>query len=136
MPLFHIAVLVAMTSLGLLALQPVEAHQALVTIRELCRISHVVDRRREPVGAVPMRHFAQLPQRVLQPLAQALKTLGKAYRSRLPVRVRQHEVIDQVRKTLSLYRSEEHTSELQSLRHLVCPLLLSKQKTTQRHLSC
>src|ERR1022692_2610620 len=103
MPLFHIAVLVAMTSLGLLALQPVEAHQALVTIRELCRISHVVDRRREPVGAVPMRHFAQLPQRVLQPLAQALKTLGKAYRSRLPVRVRQHEVIDQVRKTLSLY---------------------------------
>src|ERR1035437_3279403 len=103
MPLFHIAVLVAMTSLGLLALQPVEAHQALVTIRELCRMSHVVDRGREPVGAVPMRHFAQLPQRVLQPLAQALKTLGKAYRARLPVRVRQHEVIDQVRKTLSLY---------------------------------
>src|ERR1035438_4479755 len=103
MPLFHIAVLVAMTSLGLLALQPVEAHQAFVTISEICRISHVVDRRREPVGAMPIRHFAQLPQRVLQPFAQALKALGKAHRSRLPVRVRQHEVIDQVRKTLSLY---------------------------------
>src|SRR5262245_28232440 len=28
----------------------------------------------------------------------------------------------------SLYRSEEHTSELQSLRHLVCRLLLEKKK--------
>src|ERR1039458_10545745 len=30
-----------------------------------------------------------------------------------------------------LYRSEEHTSELQSLRHLVCRLLLEKKK--QKH---
>src|SRR5262245_62800397 len=29
----------------------------------------------------------------------------------------------------SVYRSEEHTSELQSLRHLVCRLLLEKKKT-------
>src|SRR5258705_3288673 len=28
-------------------------------------------------------------------------------------------------------RSEEHTSELQSLRHLVCRLLLGKKKTTE-----
>src|SRR5438045_4799884 len=28
-------------------------------------------------------------------------------------------------------RSEEHTSELQSLRHLVCRLLLEKKKTTE-----
>src|ERR1035441_10843297 len=28
------------------------------------------------------------------------------------------------------YRSEEHTSELQSLRHLVCRLLLEKKKKT------
>src|SRR5258705_997080 len=28
-------------------------------------------------------------------------------------------------------RSEEHTSELQSLRHLVCRLLLEKKKNTQ-----
>src|SRR5882724_13517614 len=28
-----------------------------------------------------------------------------------------------------LHRSEEHTSELQSLRHLVCRLLLEKKKT-------
>src|SRR5258705_1740312 len=32
-------------------------------------------------------------------------------------------------------RSEEHTSELQSLRHLVCRLLLEKKKTHSRRLS-
>src|SRR5471030_33411 len=30
-------------------------------------------------------------------------------------------------------RSEEHTSELQSLRHLVCRLLLEKKKNPNRH---
>src|SRR5262245_25257489 len=37
---------------------------------------------------------------------------------------------------VALRRSEEHTSELQSLRHLVCRLLLEKKKTstTTRHL--
>src|SRR5258705_9261573 len=32
-----------------------------------------------------------------------------------------------------LKRSEEHTSELQSLRHLVCRLLLEKKKKNHRH---
>src|SRR5258705_3664720 len=31
------------------------------------------------------------------------------------------------------FRSEEHTSELQSLRHLVCRLLLEKKKKTKTH---
>src|SRR5262245_64536086 len=31
-------------------------------------------------------------------------------------------------------RSEEHTSELQSLRHLVCRLLLEKKKQNRQHL--
>src|SRR5258705_8990456 len=35
------------------------------------------------------------------------------------------------RRTVS--RSEEHTSELQSLRHLVCRLLLEKKKKQTRH---
>src|SRR5437899_9842331 len=30
-------------------------------------------------------------------------------------------------------RSEEHTSELQSLRHLVCRLLLEKKKKNKKH---
>src|SRR5205823_10945604 len=33
----------------------------------------------------------------------------------------------------SLLRSEEHTSELQSLAYLVCRLLLEKKKSRQRH---
>src|SRR5947199_998799 len=33
-------------------------------------------------------------------------------------------------------RSEEHTSELQSLRHLVCRLLLEKKKTTRQSTRC
>src|SRR5258705_8215021 len=33
-------------------------------------------------------------------------------------------------------RSEEHTSELQSLRHLVCRLLLEKKKKTTKAKSC
>src|SRR5262245_62869013 len=35
-----------------------------------------------------------------------------------------------VRSARSTSRSEEHTSELQSLRHLVCRLLLAKKKDT------
>src|SRR2546425_6208048 len=35
----------------------------------------------------------------------------------------------------SLARSEEHTSELQSLAYLVCRLLLEKKKKTQAHKS-
>src|ERR1035441_10742109 len=35
----------------------------------------------------------------------------------------------------SAHRSEEHTSELQSLRHLVCRLLLEKKKKTLSHRS-
>src|ERR1039458_10687008 len=36
----------------------------------------------------------------------------------------------------SLDRSEEHTSELQSLRHLVCRLLLEKKKINYKYMSC
>src|SRR5258705_2752525 len=38
--------------------------------------------------------------------------------------------LGEVYTSLGLLRSEEHTSELQSLRHLVCRLLLEQQKTT------
>src|SRR5262245_62637586 len=36
------------------------------------------------------------------------------------------------RAPILFLRSEEHTSELQSLRHLVCRLLLEKKKTDNR----
>src|SRR5258705_7292639 len=37
------------------------------------------------------------------------------------------------RTTGPILRSEEHTSELQSLRHLVCRLLLEKKKKKKHH---
>src|SRR5437899_6993606 len=40
----------------------------------------------------------------------------------------------ETRAGLREWRSEEHTSELQSLRHLVCRLLLEKKKETAKHL--
>src|SRR5258705_4784435 len=40
------------------------------------------------------------------------------------------EMMKAFRRNFFRYRSEEHTSELQSLRHLVCRLLLEKKKNT------
>src|SRR2546425_8987073 len=41
----------------------------------------------------------------------------------------QHEDIERVERQRGQHRSEEHTSELQSLAYLVCRLLLEKKKT-------
>src|SRR2546425_9158275 len=38
-----------------------------------------------------------------------------------------------LKKTLAQARSEEHTSELQSLAYLVCRLLLEKKKKKKKH---
>src|SRR3712207_7231898 len=38
-------------------------------------------------------------------------------------------------RSLTVQRSEEHTSELQSRQYLVCRLLLEKKKTTLQHLN-
>src|SRR5215212_12272726 len=38
-----------------------------------------------------------------------------------------------IRSVVLPARSEEHTSELQSLRHLVCRLLLEKKKICRKH---
>src|SRR5205814_9864549 len=47
-----------------------------------------------------------------------------AYLEYLSVTVQRYDCI----RNKWIYRSEEHTSELQSLRHLVCRLLLEKKK--------
>src|SRR5207253_9425939 len=53
-----------------------------------------------------------------------LRTFGRAAPvSREPISLRQA-----IERALSLMRSEEHTSELQSRGHLVCRLLLEKKK--------
>src|SRR5258705_6112085 len=42
-------------------------------------------------------------------------------------------VVDLVDDAAAFLRSEEHTSELQSLKHLVCRLLLGRQKSLLAH---
>jgi hypothetical protein len=95
-PLLDVTVLVRVVRLDLLTDQPVMIHQALVTPRELLPLRQVVHRRAQPVRAMPLRHAAQFPQRILQAATQALEALRKTDRRRLPVRVGQHEVVDHV----------------------------------------
>src|SRR5262245_64503725 len=77
---------------------------------------------------------------------EELEALGE--RGVAPLRFRErrqlHRIIDDERRGVELpfnkrlkhlvehFRSEEHTSELQSLRHLVCRLLLEKKKHNSR----
>src|SRR5262245_32840531 len=48
--------------------------------------------------------------------------------SRAPPPAADPKALDEVAGRVAKLRSEEHTSELQSLRHLVCRLLLEKKK--------
>lgn len=107
MPLLDVAILIAMPRLNLLRRHAAMRHQAFVTLRELFLIRGVVHGQAHPIGAMPLGHGAQLPQRVLQPFAQALETLREADRRRLPVRVGQHKVVNQMVEALLLDRHVE-----------------------------
>jgi hypothetical protein len=113
-PLLDVAVLVRLARLNLLRDQPIMIHQAVVTPRELLAVRQVIHRCAQPIGTVPPRHAAQLPQRVLQPLAETGKTLREADRRRLPVGVGQDEVVDHVVEQLALDRHTQvaHAREI------------------------
>src|ERR1039458_7315307 len=55
-------------------------------------------------------------------------TLFRSHRTRWPI------TPEGTRIRPTAFRSEEHTSELQSLRHLVCRLLLEKKKKKKKNL--
>ena len=101
-PLLAVAVLVPAGRVGRLRLQPVMGQQRPVPRRVLLGTALVVHRQRHAVGAVPLRHAPQLGQGVLQPLAEAGEALRGAHADVLPVGVREHEVVDQVRERLAL----------------------------------
>src|SRR5262245_64901448 len=68
-----------------------------------------------------------------EPGARMVRTRG----ADLPLRNRlHHHVHGAAAPGRTIRRSEEHTSELQSLRHLVCRLLLEKKNkhTTSKHI--
>src|SRR5262245_66633743 len=58
-----------------------------------------------------------------------LGLVGRDLRRPLGVPLQPAQQLGHGRPLVELFSSEEHTSELQSLRHLVCRLLLEKKKT-------
>jgi len=94
--LLDIPVLVRLPRLDRLGLQAVMRQQRLVPPGEHLGVGVGLDCGTQAVGAVLPGNASQFPQGVLQPLAQALPALREADRAGLPVRVGQHEVIDQV----------------------------------------
>jgi hypothetical protein len=100
--LLHVAVLVRLRRVDRLALQAVVPQQRLVTPLKGRPIAARRDGGRQGVGAMHPRNAAQFGQGILQAVAEALEALGEADAAGLPVRVGQHEVVDQVRKRLAV----------------------------------
>src|SRR5258705_1848937 len=76
------------------------------------------------------------PRSTLFPYTTLFRSVAFPYRGPGRGRVERRFVADLDRfdtnsEVLTRERSEEHTSELQSLRHLVCRLLLEKKKKNQ-----
>src|SRR5437899_11574852 len=78
---------------------------------------------------------------ILRPPRSTLFPYTTLFRSQQRFAAREHLRLDRhalipglvnlhTHAAMTLLRSEEHTSELQSLRHLVCRLLLEKKKKT------
>jgi hypothetical protein len=97
-PLLDVTVLVALAGLNRLPAEAVVPQQGLVASLEHVGVGPRLHRRRQPVGAMHLGYAAQLPQGVLQALAEALQTLRETDRARLPIRVGEHEVVNQVRE--------------------------------------
>jgi hypothetical protein len=96
MTLLDVTILVGLSRLDRLGFEAVVRHQGLVSPGEHLILRIGVDRRGQAIRAMPPRNSSQFPQGVLQPFAEALEALGEADGARLPVGIRQHEVIDQV----------------------------------------
>jgi hypothetical protein len=94
--LLTVPVLVGLARLDRLAPQTVVPQQTLVTLGERRSLGPRRHRGRQPICPMQLRHASQFPQGVLQAFAETLVALGEAHRACLPVRVRQHEMVDQV----------------------------------------
>src|SRR5258705_5675328 len=73
------------------------------------------------------------PRSTLFPYTTLFRSLAWSWRITVPITVALCAMNHSSPRNVTLrspseYRSEEHTSELQSLRHLVCRLLLEKKK--------
>lgn len=105
----RIAVLVRLPGVDALARNTIVRQQIAVARLELARRRKIVHGGAEAVAAVPARHAAQFPQRILQAIRKSLERLGSAERHRLPIRVGQHEVVHHVIETLTGNGDAERT---------------------------
>jgi hypothetical protein len=134
--LLGVAVLVALAGVDRLWLHVVVRHQCLVAACELLGAG-ILDRQAHTVGAMLNRYTAQGPHRVLEARAETLETLGEAERDVLPVRVRQDEVVHQVRERLALdgHTQLRHVREVRGA-ELTGPMLLGEEHLLGRPVCC
>jgi hypothetical protein len=100
----RIAVFVRLSHIDSLARHVVVGQQIAVTRLELTCRGEIVHGGAEAIGAMPPWHAAEFPQGILETVGQGFKRLGRTERHRLPVRVGQHEVVDQVIERLASNR--------------------------------
>jgi hypothetical protein len=114
MTLLDVTILVGLPGLDRLTFEPIMREQSLVAPSEHLGLGIAVDRGGQAIGAVSPRDPSQFPQGVLQPFAEALEALREADSAGLPVRVGEHEVIDQVAERLAEDGDAElgHASEV------------------------
>src|SRR2546425_8135614 len=92
------------------------------TLFPYTRSSDLTDRNEPACGSVRPRSSRINEARAGRPRGPTLATVCAA------------RISARIRKDLGLTRSEEHTSELQSLAYLVCRLLLEKKKLVYKSL--
>ena len=83
---------------------------------------------RQRLDAVLVELFPDYSRNRLQQWIKSGKVLVNGKESKPKDKMLGDEIIEMHLDSEPLDRSEEHTSELQSLRHLVCRLLLEKKK--------
>ena len=93
---FGVAVLVRLPGIDPLPRQAVVIQEVAVAGAEFPRRRQVVHRRAEAVAAVLPGHAPEFPQSVLQPFRKCFERFRRAHRHRFPIRVGQHEVVDEV----------------------------------------
>src|SRR2546425_6591092 len=107
--------------------------------RHLCRMFRNRDPlRRRPMAAVSVERLVQELEKLKQQMdAGALKAGDYDQRLARVIRELRERKLDADRPAIAagLARSEEHTSELQSLAYLVCRLLLEKKKKTKTNIA-
>jgi hypothetical protein len=97
-----VAVFMPAVRIGRLRGHAIMGQKRLVVGRELLRVPVLMHGQRHPVRPMTLRYRPQRPHRILPAAAETREALGGTHRHVLPVRMRQHEVINQMVERLAL----------------------------------